>query len=268
LASDLTTQQPENLLDCGSTESSLESSTAGGRRARLAMAVGLVIAYSLPISAFLRPTADLLVSLTSISDVSAWTVGVVAQQLSLVLLILAIVHFWERRPFCSVGFQRVSLADVSAAVVMWLVSECVEVPMKHLPAFFSPSLAVHPSQNSFHLMLVSFPEWSRISLIVGNSFAEEVGRAYTIERLTEATGSLYAAALLALLFSLGAHALYGGFDNMLVYLPGQLSFVLLYLWRRNTITCVLSHTLANGFGLIVWYHLPVSVNHLLHRLGF
>jgi hypothetical protein len=51
-------------------------------------------------------------------------------------------------------------------------------------------------------------------------------------------------------------------------LPGQLSFVLLYLWRRNTMTCVLSHTLANGFGLIVWYHLPVSVNHLLHRLGF
>jgi hypothetical protein len=209
LASDLTTQQPENLLDCGSTESSLESSTAGGRRAWLAMAVGLLVAYSLPIAPFRGPIEYLLDALPSVSDVSAWTIGNVEHQVATVLLILAIVRFWERRPFRSAGFLKVSSADVSAAVVTWLASECVEVAMKHLPTFFSPSLAVHPSPNSFHLMLVSFPEWSRISLVVGNSLAEEVGRAYAIERLNEVTGSLYAAAFPALLFSLGEHAVYG-----------------------------------------------------------
>jgi len=142
--------------------------------------------------------------------------------------------------------------------------------MKHLPLppLFSPSLAVHPAQRSFHLLLVHFPEWTRISLVVGNSFAEEVGRGYAIERLAEVTGSLYAAGFLALLFSLGLHVQSGGVDSIFAYLPGQLSFVLLYLWRRNTLACVISHTLANGFNLIVWYHLPISVNHFLHRLGF
>ena len=262
------TRQPKNALDGGLGESSLKNRTAGGRRAWLAMTVGLLVAYLLPIAPFRGPIEYLLDSLTSVSNVSAWTVGTLEQQIATALLILAIVHFWERRPFRSAGFRKVSSADVSAAVVTWLAAECVEVAMKHLPTFFSPSLAVHPSPNSYHLMLVSFPEWSRISLVVGNSFAEEVGRAYAIERLNEVTGSLYAAAFLALLFSLGEHAVYGGFENVLVYFPGQLSFVLLYLWRRNTMTCVLSHTLANGFGLIVWYHLPVSANHLLHRLGF
>jgi membrane protease YdiL (CAAX protease family) len=270
VVSQLSPREPASQLDGPLVEKTVESRKGSTRRAWLAMVVGLLLAYSPPIARFFSAVENALVSLTSISDVSAWTLGVVAYQIAIVLLILGIIRFWERRPFSSAGFRRLSLADISVAVFVWIVSVWVEVATRqlHLSPFFTPKLSAHPPQQSFHLMLVSFPEWTRISLIVGNSFYEEVGRGYAIERLTETTGSLYAAGFLALLFSLGMHAYAGGAENILVYLPIQLSLVLLYLWRRNTIACVLSHTLANGFNLIVWYLLPISANHLLHRLGF
>ena len=233
------------------------------------MGAGLLIAYLLPVSSIFDPVQDLLISLTDLSEVSVWGITIVAQQIATLMLLFAIIRFWERRPFSSAGLRRVSLADLSAAAITWFVAAWVEVAIRHLhvPPSLSPSLAAHPAQRSFHLALLQVPEWPRIFIVVGNSFVEEIGRAYAIERLAEVTGSLYAAALLALMFSIGTHAYYGGVDSILGYLPGQLSFVLLYLWRRNTLACVVSHTLANGFGLVVWYHLPISANHLLHRLG-
>src|SRR5260370_28259568 len=106
MVSRLPTHEATNSLDDRLAESSVQYRNAGSRRAWLAMAVGLIIAYSLPIAPFRGPIEYLLDSLTSISDVSAWTIGTVEHQIATIVLILAIVRFWERRPLSSARFRR------------------------------------------------------------------------------------------------------------------------------------------------------------------
>jgi hypothetical protein len=119
LVSQLPTQEPANQSEDRLAEASAHKRSCGSRRAWLATGVGLLIVYSLPIAPFRGPIEYLLGALTSVSDISAWTIGRVEHQIVTVLLILAIIRFWERRPFSSAGFRRMSWADVSAAAFTW-----------------------------------------------------------------------------------------------------------------------------------------------------
>jgi Type II CAAX prenyl endopeptidase Rce1-like len=245
------------------TENSGESSSL------LALIVGLLIVYAIPGWPVLGLVAYLLNFVSGVPDYAAWLIGVVVFQTITLMLLLAIIHFWERRPFSSAGMRSLSPADVSAAIAAWLLVIALRIAIAHLPlpAFLSPSPVANPSQSSFHFSMTDIPEWSRIVLIVGSAFAAEIGRGYAIERLAELTGSVYVAGGIALLLSLGALSYHQGSNLVLIYLPGQLAFVLLYVWRRNTFACVISHMIANGFSLVVWNNLPPNLKRVLPFFG-
>jgi uncharacterized protein len=231
----------------------------------LALIVGLLIVCAFPGWPVLGLVAYLLNFVSGVPDYAVWLIGVVVFQTITVMLLLAIICFWERRPLSSAGMRSLSPADVSAAIAGWLLVIALRIAIAHLPlpSLLSPSPAANPGHSSFHFSMTEVPEWSRIVLIVGSAFSAEIGRGYAIERLAELTGSVYIAGCIALLLSLGALSYHQGANLLLLYLPGQLAFVVLYVWRRNTFACVISHIIANGFSLVVWNNLPPDLKRIL-----
>jgi hypothetical protein len=200
---------------------------------------------------FSQWVTSFLLSVTKMSDVSALAVGDLARQMTMVVLILVIVRYWECRSIRSIGLRGISMTDIFAATVTWLLLDCLVVALMNLPLspLFNPSLKVHPTQQGFHRTLEQAPEWSRISFVIGNSFAEEIGRAYAIERLSEVTSSLYVGAFLALLCSLGTHVYYGGIDSAFFVLAG-------YTCVRSTLSLAAEYSRLRGWPHSAQWLLP------------
>ena len=207
--------------------------------------LGLAVGFSI----LLKPLGTLLSSLvesTGMAEYGRWSLISVAYQLLATAVILGIVVAVERKPLSSVGLRRPTLSDVGLGLALFVAVEIAGAVFRLLLVFFFPNSMsnVASSQlNSFS----SMPAGLGLFIAAAAGISEEVAaRGFAIDRLRIVTGRLGLAAGVALALDLAEHIPYWGWRYAIEIAPMQLLFVLMYIWRKDIMACMIGHFLADA----------------------
>lgn len=216
------------------------SSYAVRKRTVVRTLLGLFIAWALPEFALLSRFAHATGFREPIvREVFFWIVTVV-------LLIYVITV--ERRPLSSIGVRRPTWRTWIWALVagVLLVAGIVFIYSVVFPVFH---LTMNRAAAS---RIMAMPWLFRFFMVLRAAIFEEIAyRGYPIERLSELTKlPLLAAAISWVVFTL-AHLSYWGFAQLIVAGYGGLILTALYLWRRDLISNMVAHFIADGSGFLL-----------------
>lgn len=216
-----------------------------------AFAGGLLAAYALPVipgEATVR-TFELVVRAKS---VFAGFMIETTYTASPVAILAAIIIWWEKLPLASAGWRLPDQSEILPAVLGFLACIGSGVSVAYVYFWIVGHSFSDPSIQKWIEHVWALPLWTRIVGVVGDALVEECGRGYVIERVASASDSAMVGGLAALAGSMLGHIASWGPNKAYVFLPAQLVFVLLYLWRRNVGTCVIAHSLLDAIPLIVF----------------
>lgn len=190
------------------------------------------------------PSGYYYVDRSSLHFLAAVFIGAMLLQWIVVLLMAAIVRFWEKRPLASVGIRRPSRADLLFAAAWWPLV----FPIRVVLAFAPKWLRYDPVAMSATMAL---PFRVRLFLVLANPISEEfLFRGFVIERLEEMTGSIRIAAAVSLVANCLIHAGWG-WGAVISVAPEIAALVFVYVRRRNLLACSLLHFLWD-LPLITW----------------
>jgi membrane protease YdiL (CAAX protease family) len=164
--------------------------------------------------------------------------------LLITLTVIAIVRYWEKEPWSSVGISRFSLADPFLGVWTFLIYYLIP-----LGWVMGKVLRAGVTQGAVHAEF-----WFLASVASGVLFEELATRAYIIERIIAFKGNRLLAGIASLLLSIGLHIPGYGLGGALQRGPGMLLLTMLYIWRRNIVACLIAHFLINTALILVLSH--------------
>jgi membrane protease YdiL (CAAX protease family) len=174
-------------------------------------------------------------------------VTVIVAECVSVLVLAAIVVFWERLPlFSTVGLTRPRPVDWIFVVGLVLVAVAAAAILAHNHVTVS-------SKGSILGQVVAVPLALRIALVLTAGVCEEIlFRGYAIERLRALTGNVWIAALVGtVLFTLAHVPRYGLTQGLAgVFVVGAILSAI-YVWRRNLLACIVLHWFVDGFSLLL-----------------
>lgn len=167
-------------------------------------------------------------------------------QATIAVVILLVVHFWERLPMRSVGIVQFAASDLVLGLAAFGVLLFLE---GILPSLLMTATAFRgwgfAGMDTRQLTLIDQIPWPVMlaGAISAGIYEELWARGYGVERLEALTHSTLAAAAITLTLDLGAHVPFWGFRYAIIIAPGQMLLLGLYLWRRRLMPCVIAHIL-------------------------
>jgi tetratricopeptide (TPR) repeat protein len=171
----------------------------------------------------------------------------VSLKVIIVIALLAMVLYGERRPLSSIGMRRPHLSDIALGIGA--------VALGELAMYLTELLLPHgfaSSAEGAHALFTRLPLWLMLLVsLVNGIFEEIVARGFAVERLGEVTHSTIAGASIALALNLAAHLPYWGWRQTIIIAPGLATFLALYLWRRSVVPCAIAHILNDAFPALV-----------------
>ncbi len=212
--------------------------------------LGLAVGFSI----LLKPLGTLLNSLlesTGMSQYGCWSLINIAYQLLATVVILGIVVALERKPLSSVGLRRPTLSDVGLGLALFVAVEIAGAVLRLLLLYFFPNSMM----NVANCQLSSFsrvPAGLGLFVAAAAGISEEIAaRGFAIDRLRIVTGRLGLAAAVALALDLAEHIPYWGWRYAIEIAPMQLLFVLMYLWRKDIMACIIGHFLTDALPFMI-----------------
>lgn len=207
---------------------------------RPSVLVGLMVAllgYTI-FGAILRP---LLVPL------EAWLPLLVTPPWMATVTLVGVVLWVERRSLTSIGVAWPTWSD------LWLGLAGTVAGLLTLPVTISLRNALgYGTNEGFLAMLLQFPVWAVLLIVVTVAVTEEVlFRAYPIERITEITGSVWAAAAVSFFAFVILHLPAWGVGHLITISGTSIIFTVLYVRYRRLGPLVVMHFLIDFFLLIV-----------------
>ncbi|MGA9722345.1 MAG: tetratricopeptide repeat protein [Candidatus Binatus sp.] len=225
--------------------------------------LGLVAGFSV----LLKPLSHMLNSLlewTGLSQYGCWSLTNVAYQVIATAAILGIVVALERKPLSSVGLRRPTLSDLGLGLALFVAVEIAAYAFRLLLWFFFPNSML----NVANCQLSSFmrvPAGLGLIVAAAAGFSEEVAaRGFAIDRIRIVTGRLALAAVVALALDLAEHIPFWGWRYAIQIAPMQLLFVLMYLWRKDIMACIIGHALTDA----VPFLMPIASVGVASLFGF
>jgi membrane protease YdiL (CAAX protease family) len=157
--------------------------------------------------------------------------------------LLAFVVGVERLPLQSVGISKPRVTDMVWAGAIGLVSAVVGIGLYLFVQGFEPGVETAAGQLVSAMSLLG-----KIHLILNAAIVEELFfRGFLIERTTTATHRVWLAGIASFVLFVVSHLSGSGLiETLTIVSVGTLVFVLLYLWRRNLVLCVVAHTVSNA----------------------
>ncbi len=171
---------------------------------RVPTAVGLLLVFAVPVALSLfRGTGAQKSSVdVQFNILISWAI---------VAALLALVHFWEREPFSSIGFHNPTWKDVGwgfGGFVLGILAFAAITPLVY-------NLDVGTTEGGIR-KLAELPLHTRIMIVITAGVTEEVlFRGYPIERLIQWTGKPFLSAAIAYAFFVGLHAPFWGLGGAL-----------------------------------------------------
>lgn len=199
-----------------------------------------------------------------ISPYASWSLNAVAYQLIGAALVLGIVVGLERKPLSSVGLRRPTLADVGLGLALF-VAVLIAEGLTRLPLwfFFPKTLTNIASQqlNSF----MRIPAGLALIVAAAGATSEEIAaRGFAIDRIRIVTGRLALAVVVGLALDLAEHIPFWGWRYAILIAPMQSLFVLMYLWRKDIMACIIGHFLVDAMPFLM----PIATLGVFSLLGY
>ena len=166
---------------------------------------------------------------------------------ALVVLILALVVFWEKQPLRSSGWRPLGWQSV-----LWgLALAAAFILLVPVWAGALSRVGLPPSFESGFAKLVGLPRWFLALAAVTAGVAEEtLYRGYAVERLSSLTGSYWGGGLISLAVFTLAHVPSWGWGPLVIFLISGGLGTLFYVWRQDLLACIIAHALTDTVGLI------------------
>lgn len=187
------------------------------------------------------------------SPLAVSSAGTIVTQAIIVIVILLVVHYWERLPMRSVGIFRLAFSDLYLGIGAFVAILLIEMASTPLLVWILTAgrgshglgiAAIDPRQVA---LIAQWPWPTMIAVAVTAGVFEELwARGYGIERLEALTGSTIAAAVVTLALDLGAHVPFWGIRYAILIAPIQVVLLALYLWRRRIAPCVIAHAMTDA----------------------
>jgi uncharacterized protein len=166
---------------------------------------------------------------------------------ALVVLILALVVFWEKQPLRSIGLQPFRWQSV-----LWgLALAATFILLTPVWAEMLRRAGLPPSFESGFTNLVRLPRWFLVLAAITAGIAEEtLYRGYAVERLAWLTGRYWLGGLISLVIFTLAHVPAWGSGPLLIFLISGGLITLFYVWKRDLLACIIAHAVTDTVGLI------------------
>jgi len=166
----------------------------------------------------------------------------------LIAILVGYVVFAERRPLSSIGLRRPDWKTFVFAVPVGVLM--VAILLVSYTVIF-PALGLKANAGAMSNILHT-PWWYRFLLVTRAAVAEEtIYRAYPIERVSGLTGSRAAGLAVSVIAFTAAHYSYWGWAQLLPVAAGGLLLGLYYLWRRDLVSNMIAHFVADGSGFLL-----------------
>ena len=194
------------------------------------------------------PFVELVASLTfNSSDITALIIRDLLMKWLLAGIVISIVFYIEDRPLSSVGVEAIGWKDVGGAILAFVLG-AVSYP---LTTPLVESLGLDTTVGGLE-QVAAFPLTLVVGLALTAAVTEELlYRSYPIERISELTGSTVLGAGLTLLFFILFHVPFWGLGGTIQISVNAILLTLLYLWRRNLLTCILSHAITDIYAFVI-----------------
>ncbi len=149
------------------------------------------------------------------------------------------------------GLRRPTLSDVGLGLALFVAVEIAGAVLRLLLLYFFPNSMM----NVANCQLSSFsrvPAGLGLFVAAAAGISEEIAaRGFAIDRLRIVTGRLGLAAAVALALDLAEHIPYWGWRYAIEIAPMQLLFVLMYLWRKDIMACIIGHFLTDALPFMI-----------------
>jgi len=181
---------------------------------------------------------------------------IIIGQITLTIILLMIVFFWEREKWNSIGLKRMSAKDV-----IWGIT-----------GFFLGVLSFMISQPILKIMglnttlegierLMDIPILIRVILVLSAGITEEIFfRGYAIERLTKITGgNIKIGAFVGYTIFVLIHIIFWGIGGTIQIALWSIIITLIYIKQRNLWACIIMHILNDAYAFLV---LPLFIDYI------
>ena len=171
----------------------------------------------------------------------------------LVVLIVALVIFWEKQSLRSIGLKTLHWKSVawglSLGVVLMVLTPVWAGALRWM--------GMAPSYERGFAKLAELPRWFLVFAAVTAGVAEEtLYRGYAIERLSTLMGSYWWGGVISLaVFTLAHVPVWGSGPLVMFFISGGL-MTIFYVWKRDLLACIIAHALTDIVGLL--FLAPVS----------
>jgi len=205
-----------------------------------------------------------LVEWAGISPYVSWSLNAVTYQLIGSVLVLGIVIGLERKPLSSVGLRRPTLSDLGLGLALF-VAVLIAEGLTRLPLwFFFPNTLANVASHQLSSFM-RIPAGLGVMLAAAGATSEEIAaRGFAIDRIRIVTGRLALAVVIALALDLAEHIPFWGWRYAILIAPMQLLFVLMYLWRKDIMACIIGHFLVDAMPFLM----PIATVGVVSLLGF
>lgn len=167
---------------------------------------------------------------------------------TLLALVLLYVLAIERRPLASIGFRRPSWRTAVLGILAGIVAT---IGIAAIVLVVFPRLGLHANTSEMNKVLQT-PFWYRFFLVTRAATTEEtLFRGYGVERLNELTGSRWFAGAISWAAFTVAHLSSWGWAQLIVAGWGGMILTVLYLWRRDLISNMTAHWVADAAGFLL-----------------
>lgn len=160
---------------------------------------------------------------------------------------LAFHRFGDRLPLAAVGLvrprARSALLGLAIGVSVYVALYAIAYVLYKNGLFDAKDAAT---------LVNNWPFWLRLfALLTAGVVEEALYRGFAIERLTALIGRRWLAATIALAAFVAAHVPFWGLSAVATPLVGGVFFTLVYLWRRDLVTCMVAHLAVDSVGLLI-----------------
>lgn len=196
--------------------------------------------------ALLAQTALVAILGPFLRPVEAWVLLAVGPPWIATATLVGFVSWVERRPLASIGAAWPTWSD------LWLGLGGAVVGLLTMPLVIPIRNALGFELGGAALMLLQFPLWATILVVITAAVTEEVlFRAYPIERVAEITGSVWAGAVFSFVGFVLLHVPAWGVGHVIDISGVSIVLVALYVWRRRLGPVIVMHFLTNFVLLVV-----------------
>lgn len=185
--------------------------------------------------------AGVVVAVASLPEIGNLLLMVVFVPWFVTAVLVGVVRFLERRPLASIGAVQPTRSDLwigVAGAAIGLLTMFVTIPL-------GEAVGITSDEGTLE-MIVGLPLWAVLLLSVTAGVTEEVlFRGYSIERLTEVTGSVAVAGTITLAVFMLVHVPMWGIGHLITISGGSVVLTIMYAWYRRLAPVVIAHFLFN-----------------------